>query len=119
MLAHHMQQAHYTWRQQEHIMNLTQGFKNSFQQKTTLYWDASKTSTPNNIPHTTTGAMGPHHVGSPSATPIKTTKIAVGPKRVGNPANMTTTNPYGKTWGPSHELKPVCSPWHYRNLYSV
>ena len=29
LLAHHMQQAHYTWRQQEHIMNLTQGFKNS------------------------------------------------------------------------------------------
>ena len=42
LLAHHMQQAHYTWRQQEHIMNLTHGFKNSCQQKTTLYWDASR-----------------------------------------------------------------------------
>ena len=29
LLAHHMQQAHYTWLQQGHIMNLTQGFKNS------------------------------------------------------------------------------------------
>ena len=42
LLGHHMQQAHYTWRQQEHIMNLTQGFNNSCQQKTTLYWDASR-----------------------------------------------------------------------------
>ena len=42
LLAHHMQHAHYTWRQQEHIMNLTQGFKNSCQQKTTLYWDVSR-----------------------------------------------------------------------------
>ena len=42
LLAHHMRQAHYTWRQQEHIMNLTQGFNNSCQQKTTLYWDASR-----------------------------------------------------------------------------
>ena len=42
LLAHHMRQAHYTWRQQEHIMNLTQGFNNSCRQKTTLYWDASR-----------------------------------------------------------------------------
>ena len=42
LLAHHTQQAHCTWRQQEHIMNLTQEFKNSCQQKSTLYWDASR-----------------------------------------------------------------------------
>ena len=42
LLAHHMQQAHYTWRQQEHIMNLMQRIKSSYQQKTTLYWDVSK-----------------------------------------------------------------------------
>ena len=42
LLAHHMRQAHYTWRQQEHLMNLTLGFNNSCQQKTTLYWDASR-----------------------------------------------------------------------------
>ena len=42
LLAHHMRQAHYTWRQQKHIMILTQGFNNSCQQKTTLYWDASR-----------------------------------------------------------------------------
>ena len=42
LLAHHMQQAHYTWHQQEHIVKLMQGFKNSYQQKTTLYWDASR-----------------------------------------------------------------------------
>ena len=40
-LAHHMRQAHYTWRQQEHIVNLTQWFNHNYQQKTTLYWDAS------------------------------------------------------------------------------
>ena len=41
LLAHHMQQAHYTWRQQERFMNLTQEIERSYQQKTTLYWDAS------------------------------------------------------------------------------
>ena len=42
LLAHHMQQAHYTWRQQERIMNLRQEIKSSYQQKMTLYWDASR-----------------------------------------------------------------------------
>ena len=42
LLAHHMRQARYTWRQQEHIINLTQGFKNSCQQKTTLYWEQAR-----------------------------------------------------------------------------
>ena len=41
LLAHHMQQAQYTWRQQDRIMNLMQATKSSYQQKTTLYWDAS------------------------------------------------------------------------------
>ena len=40
LLAHHVQQAHYTPRQQEHIMNLTQELESSCQQKSTLYWDA-------------------------------------------------------------------------------
>ena len=42
LLAHHMRHAHYMWRQQEHIMNLTQGFNNNCKQKTTQYWDASR-----------------------------------------------------------------------------
>ena len=41
LLAHHMRQAHYMWRQQEHIMNLTQGF-NDNRKQTTQYWDASR-----------------------------------------------------------------------------
>ena len=36
LLAHHMQHAHYTWRQQEYIMNVMQGFKSNCQQKTAL-----------------------------------------------------------------------------------
>ena len=42
LLAHHMRQAHYKWRQQEQIMNLTQAFNNSRQQKATLYWGVSR-----------------------------------------------------------------------------
>ena len=42
LLAHHMQQAQYTWLQQEHIMQLMHETENSYQQKTTLYWDASR-----------------------------------------------------------------------------
>ena len=78
LLANHMQQADYTSRQQEHIMNLTQGFKSSCQQKTTLYLDAS-TQAPENTRHTetTTGTMGPHLVGIPIATITKPTKSAL------------------------------------------
>ena len=101
LLAHHMQQAHCTRRQHEHILTLTHGFKNSCQRKTTIYWDV-QISTPDNIPHTdtTTGTMGPHYVGSPIATLTTTTKSALGSKRVGNPANMTTPTS-GKLWGPA------------------
>ena len=42
LLAHHLRQAHYMWRQQEHIMNLTQGFNDNCKQKTTQYWVAPK-----------------------------------------------------------------------------
>ena len=42
LLDHHLRQAHYMWRQQEHIMNLTQGFNDNCKQKTTQYWDTSK-----------------------------------------------------------------------------
>ena len=42
LLAHHMQQAQYTWLQQEHIMNLMHETESSYQQRTTLYWVASR-----------------------------------------------------------------------------
>ena len=99
LLVHHLRQAHYMWHQQEHIMNLTQGFNDNCKEKTTRI----QTSRTDNIPHTetTTGTMGPHLVGSPIATPTKTTQSALGSKRVGNPADMTTTTSTGKHGGPA------------------
>ena len=42
LLAHHMHQAQYTWLRQEHIMNLMHETESSYQQKTALYWVASR-----------------------------------------------------------------------------
>ena len=42
LLTHHMQQAQYMWLQQERIMDLTCEAKTSYQQKTALYWHASR-----------------------------------------------------------------------------
>ena len=42
LLAHHMQQAQYTWLQQERSMQLMHETGNSYQQKAALYWDASR-----------------------------------------------------------------------------
>ena len=42
LLAHYLRQAHYMWRQQEHIVNVTQWFNNNCKHKTTQYWDATR-----------------------------------------------------------------------------
>ena len=42
LLAHHTQQALYTWLQQERIVQLAHETANCYQQKTALYWDASR-----------------------------------------------------------------------------
>ena len=42
LLAHHTQQALYTWLQQARIIQLAHETANSYQQKTALYWDASR-----------------------------------------------------------------------------
>ena len=42
LLTHHLRQAHYMWRQQEHIVTLTQEYNDHSKQKTTQYWDASR-----------------------------------------------------------------------------
>ena len=114
LLAHHLRQAHYMWRQQEHIMNLTQGFNDHCNQKTTgvqsplqsennTISGRIQTTTTDNTSHTetTTGTMGPHLVGSPIATPTKTTQSALGSKQVRNPAHMTTSTSTGKNGGPA------------------
>ena len=42
LLAHRLRQAHYMWRQQVHIVNLTQEYNDHSKQKITQYWDASR-----------------------------------------------------------------------------
>ena len=42
LLAHHLQQAHYMWCQQEHMANLTQWFNDECKHKTTQYWHTTR-----------------------------------------------------------------------------
>ena len=42
LLAHHTQRALYTWLQQARIIQLMHDTANRYQQKTALYWDASR-----------------------------------------------------------------------------
>ena len=42
LLTHHSRQAHYMWRQQEHITTLTQEYNEHNKQKTAQYWDTTR-----------------------------------------------------------------------------
>ena len=107
MLAHYMQQAHYTWRQQAHIMNLTEGFKNSCQQK--------KKHCTRMRPDKYTSYGSDHGSGTPPCgkshcNPYQNDKKRTRTQTSGKSRYHDHTNVNGKTWGPGHELKPVCSP---------
>ena len=42
LLDHHLRQAHYMWRQQEHMVNMTQWYNDESKHKTTQYWHTTR-----------------------------------------------------------------------------
>ena len=103
LLAHHMQQAQYTWLQQECIMQLMHETANGYQQKAALYWDASRQArqTIYLIRKRPREQCDPTLWEVPLQPLPKRQKSALGSKRVGNPSNMTTPTSTGKHGGPA------------------
>ena len=107
LLAHHTQQALYTWLQHEHIVQLVMRPQTATNKNSPIP-GRNQAGRTHDLPHTetTTGTVGPHFMGSPVPTITKTTKSALGPKLVGNPSNMTTPTSTGKHGGPATSGSP-------------
>ena len=73
--------------------------------------------TPYTSPGSGHGISGTPPCGKSRRNHYLSDKKRTGIQTSGKSPQHDDTNTNGKPWGPSHELQPVCSPWHCQNLY--